>query len=63
MSDERMSDGEKLFLAVVIFLILKGLLDPKDAEDKERVRKVWDRMKEGEKPPPEPTLWESLKPW
>lgn len=38
-----MSDGEKLFMAVVLFLVLKGLLDPKDAKDRKRVREVWDR--------------------
>lgn len=36
-----MSDGEKLFMAVVIFLVLKGLLDPKDSHDRERVMKTW----------------------
>ena len=45
-----MSDGEKLFLAVVGLLLLKGLLDPKDAKDRERVRKTWDRYKRDKKP-------------
>lgn len=40
-----MSDGEKLFAAVVIFLVLKGLLDPKDSKDRKRVREVWEREK------------------
>jgi hypothetical protein len=63
MSDERISDAEKLFLAVVIFLVLKGLLDPKDADDKERVRKIWDRVKHGDEEPATPSLWEKVRPW
>lgn len=40
-----MSDEKKLFLAVVAFLVLKGLLDAKDAKDKKRVKEAWDRVK------------------
>lgn len=43
-----MSDNEKLFLAVVAFLVLKGLLDSKDANDKKRVERVWDRYRKGD---------------
>ena len=39
------SDGQKLFLAVVGFLVLKGLLDAEDAKDRKRVRKTWERYK------------------
>lgn len=45
-----MSDDKKLFLAVVAFLILKGLLDAKDANDKQRVQDAWDRVKGSKKP-------------
>ena len=51
-----MTDGEKIFLAVVAFLVLKGLLDPKDAQDKERVRRVWDDYRKPKKPK-EPSLF------
>jgi len=40
-----MNDEKKLFLAVVAFLILKGLLDAKDAKDKQRVKDAWNRVK------------------
>lgn len=40
-----MTDGEKLFLGVVLFLVLRGLLDPKDAEDRDRVRETWDKYR------------------
>lgn len=47
----QMSDGEKLFLAVVAFLLLKGLIDAKDAQDREKVRGIWKRYREGQPGP------------
>ena len=49
-----MSDGEKLFLGVVLFLVLKGLLDPKDAHDRKRVREAYRRHKGKKSPEKEP---------
>jgi len=43
-----MSDNEKLFLAVVAFLVLKGLLDAKDKNDRARVESVWDRYRKAD---------------
>lgn len=46
MSDsDRMTTGEKLFLSVVIFLVLRKLLDPKDAGDREKVQREWKRFR------------------
>jgi len=50
----KMSDGEKLFLGVVLFLVLKGLLDPKDANDRERVKETYRRYKGKKRPEKEP---------
>ena len=62
MSDDRISDAEKVFLGVLLFLVLKGLLDPKDEDAKARVKREWLRTKGGEKPPAAP-LFEGFKLW
>jgi hypothetical protein len=54
------SDGEGLFLAVLAFLLLKGLIDANDAGDRKRVEETWRRYKAPPKPP-EPTLFQGLR--
>ena len=56
-----MKDGEKLFLAVVLFLVLKGLLDPKDAGDRDRVRRLWRREKGLDRDPSQRHLFEDAR--
>jgi hypothetical protein len=57
MSDDRMTDGEKFFLAVVAFLLLKGLIDAADTRDRKTVKNVWQRFKAGKQGATTPTLW------
>ena len=39
-----MTWDEKLFLAVVAFLLLKGLIKASEAADRDRVRHVWQNL-------------------
>lgn len=45
-----MTDGEKLMLAVIAFLVIKGLIDASEAQDRDRVQAAWKRFKSSEKP-------------
>jgi len=56
-----MSTGEKLFLAVVVFLVLKKLLDPKDAGDREKVHRVWRRVRDSDSGAERDTLFGPVK--
>jgi len=42
-----MTDGEKLLLAVAAFLILKGLLDPAEKGDRDKIRAAWKNAIDG----------------
>lgn len=61
MSDTRMSDGERLFLAVVAFLVIRGLLKASEANDRKRVKEVYDRLRRSETTPPQPSLFGTLR--
>lgn len=57
--DHRMSDGEKFFLAVVAFLVIRGLLKASEASDQKRVREAYDRFRGEGDDTPQLTLWGS----
>lgn len=50
-ASERFSEAEKWFLAVAVFLVIKGILNPADASDRAKVRSAYDRLKQGKLPP------------
>ncbi len=39
---------EKLFLAVCAYLLLKGLISPKNATDRRRVRETYEKVRQGQ---------------
>lgn len=42
---------EKLFLAVVAFLVLRGLLKASEASDRQRVRDAYEKLRQGKLAP------------
>jgi len=45
--EEQIGESESCFLAVVMFLLLKGLIDPESASDRRRVREVHRKVLQG----------------
>jgi hypothetical protein len=56
-----MSDEEKLLLAVIAFLAIKGLIDASNDEDQARVRDAYKRLRAQERGETRETLFGSMK--
>jgi hypothetical protein len=63
--DDDVSGAGQVFLAVVAFLLIKGLIDAKDAHDRRKVKSIWKRVKGSSEGAKWPSLWgeQPVDPW